>query len=102
MSVVWVIALSIFLIKTRYKLVHYIAMIICTVGMIVLIFEDSSSHNELNKGHQVFGDLLCIISALAQSIGLVGEEFLIKEEISIIDYLAMLGFGGAVASSIQL
>jgi len=76
-------------------------MIICTVGMIALIFEDSNGHNELNKGGQVFGDLLCIIAALAQSINLVGEEFLIKE-ISIIDYLAMLGFGGTVASSIQL
>ena len=45
---------------------------------------------------------MCIIAALAQSISLVGEEFLIKEEISIIDYMAMLGFSGALVSSIQL
>jgi len=53
-------------------------------------------------GCQVLGDMLCIIAALAQSISLVGEEFLIKEEISIVDFMAMLGFSGALASSIQL
>ena len=53
-------------------------------------------------GHQVLGDFLCILAALAQCISLVCEEFLIKEEIGIIDYMAMLGFSGALASSIQM
>jgi len=51
---------------------------------------------------QLLGDVLCILAALAISISLVGEEFLIKEEIGITDYMAMLGFSGAVIASIQL
>ena len=49
-SVVWVVVLSVFLIKTRYKLVHYIAMILCTVGMVVLFFEDSSNDKHTTTG----------------------------------------------------
>ena len=52
--------------------------------------------------NDLWGDILCVIAALAQCISIVGEEFLIKEEISIIDFMAMLGFSGALASSIQL
>ncbi|XP_065907126.1 solute carrier family 35 member F1-like isoform X2 [Dysidea avara] len=103
-SVVWVVVLSIFLLKTKYKLVHYVAMTICTAGVVILIFEDFSSHDKhaATGGHQVLGDFLCILAALAQCISLVCEEFLIKEEIGIIDYMAMLGFSGALASSIQM
>jgi len=42
------------------------------------------------------------MAALAQCISIVGQEFLIKEEISIVDYMAMLGFSGTLLASIQL
>ncbi|XP_065907708.1 solute carrier family 35 member F2-like isoform X2 [Dysidea avara] len=98
-STVWIVILSLFLIKTRYKLVHYVSMIICTVGMVVVMFEDFTSSK--SGGNQA-GDSLCIIAALAQCLSLVGQEFLIKEEISIVDFMAMLGFSGTLAASIQL
>ena len=53
-------------------------------------------------GHQLLGDSLCILAALAQCLSLVGQEFLIKEEISVIDFMALLGFSGTLAASIQL
>ena len=49
-SLVWVVILSIILVKTRYKLVHYVAMFISTVGMIVLIFEDLKSKRDDSEG----------------------------------------------------
>ncbi|XP_065907997.1 solute carrier family 35 member F2-like isoform X1 [Dysidea avara] len=103
-NVVWVVILSVFLVKTRYKLVHYIAMLISTVGMVVLIIEDLKSKSDNNSGgdNHLLGDVLCILAALAISISLVGEEFLIKGKIGIIDYMAMLGFSGALIASIQL
>lgn len=52
--------------------------------------------------NQLVGDLLCIASAFAQSLSLVGEEFLIKGRLSIVEYMAMLGFGGTIVASIQL
>ena len=45
---------------------------------------------------------MCIASGFAQSLSLVGEEFLIKGQLSIIEYMAMIGFGGAIAASVQL
>ncbi|XP_065908911.1 solute carrier family 35 member F2-like [Dysidea avara] len=104
-SIVWIVILSLFLIKTRYKLVHYVSMIICTAGMVVLIFEDfksAKSGGNQAGGHQLLGDSLCILAALAQCLSLVGQEFLIKEEISVIDFMALLGFSGTLAASIQL
>ena len=53
-------------------------------------------------GNEILGDFLCIMAALAQCISIVGQEFLIKEEIGIIDYMAMLGFSGTLLASIQL
>ena len=52
--------------------------------------------------HQALGDFLCIFAALAQCLSLVRQEFLIKEEISIVDFMAMLGFSGTLVASIQL
>ena len=49
-NVVWVVILSVFLVKTRYKLVHYVAMLISTVGMVVLIIEDLKSKSDNNSG----------------------------------------------------
>ena len=59
-------------------------------------------HNTLGGHNWLLGDFLCIAGAFAQSLSLVGEEFIIKGELIIIEYMAMLGFGGAIAASIQL
>ena len=59
-------------------------------------------HNTLGGHNRLLGDFLCIAGAFAQSLSLVGEEFIIKGELIIIEYMAMLGFGGAIAASIQL
>ena len=50
----------------------------------------------------VLGDVLCIGSGVLFALTTVSEELLIKEEIDIIDFLALLGFSGTVVSSIQL
>jgi len=49
-NLVWVVILSIILVKARYKLVHYVAMLISTVGMVVLIFEDLKSKHDDSEG----------------------------------------------------
>ena len=50
----------------------------------------------------VLGDVLCVGSGVLFALTTVGEELLIKGEIGIIDFLALLGFSGTVVSSIQL
>ena len=36
----FVIVLSLFMIKTRYKLIHYISVIISVVGMVIVVWQD--------------------------------------------------------------
>ena len=48
---VFVAALSILLIKKKYKLIHYISIIISTAGMVIVILEDLKT--DTNKGEIV-------------------------------------------------
>ena len=45
---------------------------------------------------------MCVAAGFAQSLTLVVQEYLIKGQLSIVEYMAMLGFNGAIAGSIQL
>ena len=53
-------------------------------------------------GNPVLGDVLCVGSGVLFALTTVSEELLIKGEIGIFDFLALLGFSGTVISSIQL
>ena len=50
----------------------------------------------------VLGDVLCIGSGILFALTTVSEELLIKGKISIIDFLAFLGFSGTFVSCIQM
>ena len=50
----------------------------------------------------VLGNALCVGSGLFYALTTVSEELLIKGELTIPEFLAFLGFSGAVVSSIQM
>ena len=50
----------------------------------------------------MLGDMLCIGSGVLFALTTVSEELLIKGNLSIFDFLALLGFSGTIVSSIQL
>ena len=50
----------------------------------------------------VLGDMLCIGSGFLFALTTVSEELLIKKELQIFEFLALLGFSGTAVSSIQL
>ena len=50
----------------------------------------------------LLGDLLCVGSGFLFALTTVSEELLIKRNLGIIEFLAMLGFSGTAVSSIQL
>ena len=57
----------------------------------------------INIGHdQLLGDVLSFAGGFTQSLSLVMEEFIIKGQLSVVEYMAMLGFGGAIVTSTQL
>ncbi|XP_065908206.1 solute carrier family 35 member F2-like isoform X2 [Dysidea avara] len=94
---VFVAALSILLIKKKYKLIHYISIIISTAGMVIVILEDLKT--DISKGRDpLLGNLICIAGGFGVAIANVGEEVVIKGELSVLDFTALLGFSGAIVS----
>jgi len=50
----------------------------------------------------MLGDILCIASGFLFALTTVSEELLIKGKLSIVDFMAFIGFSGAIVSGIQL
>ena len=48
------------------------------------------------------GNLICIAGGLGVAVANVGEEVVIKGELSVLDFTALLGFSGAIVSGIQM
>ena len=44
-TIVGAVVLSLLFLRVQYKMVHYIAVTICIVGVILLFFADSKGHN---------------------------------------------------------
>ncbi|XP_065907504.1 solute carrier family 35 member F2-like isoform X2 [Dysidea avara] len=98
---VFVAALSILLIKKKYKLIHYISIIISTAGMVIVILEDLKT--DTNKGNNpLVGDLICVAGGFGVAVANAGEEVVIKGELSVLDFTALIGFSGAIMSGIQM
>ena len=59
-------------------------------------------HSSCIGSNPLLGDLLCVGSGFLYALTTVSEELLIKRNLGIIDFLAMLGFSGTAVSGIQL
>ena len=46
--------------------------------------------------------MICIGAGFCVAVITVGEEFMIKGEISVLDFMAMLSFSGAIITGIQV
>ncbi|XP_065907818.1 solute carrier family 35 member F1-like [Dysidea avara] len=96
---IFVAILSLFMIKTRYKLIHYSAMLTSSAGTVIVILEDLNGEEGKNP---FIGDMICIGAGFCVAVITVGEEFMIKGEISVLDFMAMLSFSGAIITGIQV
>ncbi|XP_034033561.1 solute carrier family 35 member F2 [Thalassophryne amazonica] len=94
--------LSWFLLKTRYRLVHFVAVGICLLGVGAMVGADILAHRDQGSYNNVaLGDGLVLLSAVLYAVSNVCQEYTVKN-LSWVDFLGMMGLFGSVISGIQL
>ncbi|XP_061754915.1 solute carrier family 35 member F2-like [Nerophis ophidion] len=94
--------LSWFLLKTRYKLLHFIAVTVCLLGVAAMVGADIlSGRDQGSTSDVVLGDSLVLISAVLYAVSNICQEFTVKN-LSRVEFLGMIGFFGTIISGIQL
>jgi len=56
----------------------------------------------LGNKNPFLGDMLCVCAGFSYAALSVGQEFMIKRTLSVLEFMAMLSFSGAVITGIQL
>ncbi|KYQ93305.1 putative transmembrane protein [Tieghemostelium lacteum] len=97
-----VVVLSRVFLKTRFTIVHILAVILSIVGMVILVVSDLVQGENAGGGsNPILGDFLTILSSVLYAISNVGQEATVKKY-DRITYLAMIGLYGSIASAVQL
>ncbi|XP_070699859.1 solute carrier family 35 member F2 [Pempheris klunzingeri] len=94
--------LSWFFLKTRYKLVHFVAVMVCLLGVGAMVGADIlAGRDQGSTSDIVLGDGLVLISAFLYAVSNVCQEYTVKN-LSRVEFLGMMGLFGTVISGIQL
>uniref|UniRef100_A0AAY5EA31 Solute carrier family 35 member F1 n=1 Tax=Electrophorus electricus TaxID=8005 RepID=A0AAY5EA31_ELEEL len=94
--------LSWFFLLVRYKVVHFVGVGVCLLGMGCMVGADVLVGRQQGLGdHKLLGDLLVLAGATLYGISNVCEEFIVKN-LSRVEFLGMMGLFGSFFSGIQL
>lgn len=94
--------LSWFLLKTRYRPVHFVAVVVCLLGVGAMVGADILAGKDPGSTEDiVLGDGLVLLSAVLYAVSNVCQEYTVKK-LSRIEFLGMMGLFGTVISGIQL
>jgi solute carrier family 35, member F1/2 len=112
-----VMLLSWWKLGARFKWQHIFGVALCLAGLAILVASDfvgaGGAHQRLlsDEGlaesdvggipRAVLGDLLCFLGATLYAVSNVAQEVVVKS-LDRIEYLAQLGFWGALVSSVQV
>uniref|UniRef100_A0A670ZLK4 Solute carrier family 35 member F2 n=2 Tax=Pseudonaja textilis TaxID=8673 RepID=A0A670ZLK4_PSETE len=95
-------ALSWFILHARYKLIHFIAVAVCLLGVGTMVGADILAGRQDGEGSDVVvGDVLVLLGASLYAISNVSEEYIVKN-LSRMEFLGMVGLFGTVISALQL
>ncbi|XP_004626183.1 solute carrier family 35 member F2, partial [Octodon degus] len=95
-------ALSWFVLRARYRVIHFIAVLVCLLGVGTMVGADILAGREDNSGSDVLiGDILVLLGASLYAVSNVCEEYIVKK-LSRLEFLGMLGLFGTIISGIQL
>ncbi|XP_063250656.1 solute carrier family 35 member F2 [Prinia subflava] len=95
-------ALSWFILGARYKLIHFIAVAICLLGVGTMVGADILAGRQEGEGSDVvIGDVLVLLGASLYAISNVSEEYIVKN-LSRVEFLGMVGLFGTIISGLQL
>lgn len=94
--------LSWFFLKTRYRLVHFVAVVVCLLGVGAMVGADILAERDQGSSSDVIlGDGLVLLSAVLYAVSNVCQEYTVKN-LSRIEFLGMMGLFGTIISGIQL
>uniref|UniRef100_A0A452QJ98 Solute carrier family 35 member F2 n=1 Tax=Ursus americanus TaxID=9643 RepID=A0A452QJ98_URSAM len=95
-------ALSWFILYARYRVIHFIAVAVCLLGVGTMVGADILAGREDNSGSDVLiGDILVLLGASLYAVSNVCEEYVVKK-LSRQEFLGMVGLFGTIVSGIQL
>ncbi|KAL0994631.1 hypothetical protein UPYG_G00125130 [Umbra pygmaea] len=94
--------LSWFFLKTRYRLVHFVAVAVCLLGVGAMVGADLLAGRDQGSTSDVLlGDGLVLVGAALYAVSNVCQEYTVKN-LSREEFLGMMGLFGTLISGIQL
>nr|XP_015197207.1 PREDICTED: solute carrier family 35 member F2 isoform X1 [Lepisosteus oculatus] len=94
--------LSWYFLKTRYRIVHYVGVGVCLLGVGAMVGADVLSGRDQGSSSDVLlGDCLVLIGAALYGVSNVCQEYTVKN-LSRVEFLGMVGMFGTLLSGIQL
>ncbi|XP_028275734.1 solute carrier family 35 member F2-like [Parambassis ranga] len=94
--------LSWWALKTRYRLIHYVAVCICLLGVGAMVGADLlAGRDQGSTSNILLGDGLVLLSASLYAVSNVCQEYTVKN-LSRVEFLGMVGLFGTVISTVQM
>ncbi|NXR98906.1 S35F2 protein, partial [Oxylabes madagascariensis] len=95
-------ALSWFILRARYRMIHFVAVAICLLGVAAMVGADILAGRSEGEGSDVvIGDVLVLLGSSLYAISNVSEEYIVKN-LSRVEFLGMVGLFGTIISGLQL
>ncbi|XP_078513167.1 solute carrier family 35 member F2 isoform X1 [Lissotriton helveticus] len=95
-------ALSWFILQSRYRPIHFAAVVVCLGGVGTMVGADVLSGREEGKASDMLiGDGLVLLGACLYAVSNVCEEYIVKN-LSREEFLGMVGLFGTFVSGMQL
>ncbi|XP_054884613.1 solute carrier family 35 member F2-like [Poeciliopsis prolifica] len=94
--------LSWWILKTRYRLIHYVAVCLCLLGVGAMVGADLlAGRDQGSTSNILLGDGLVLLSAALYAVSNVAQEYTVKN-LSRVEFLGMIGLFGTVISTVQM
>ncbi|XP_068187514.1 solute carrier family 35 member F2-like [Antennarius striatus] len=94
--------LSWFFLKTRYRPIHFVAVVVCLLGVGTMVGADILAGRAPGSTSNVaLGDGLVVLSAFLYAVSNVCQEYTVKN-LSRVEFLGMMGLFGTLVSGVQL
>uniref|UniRef100_A0A3P9PUN2 Solute carrier family 35 member F2 n=1 Tax=Poecilia reticulata TaxID=8081 RepID=A0A3P9PUN2_POERE len=94
--------LSWWILKTRYRLTHYVAVCLCLLGVGAMVGADLlAGRDQGSTSNILLGDGLVLLSAALYAVSNVSQEYTVKN-LSRVEFLGMIGLFGTIISTVQM
>ncbi|XP_069004501.1 solute carrier family 35 member F2-like [Embiotoca jacksoni] len=94
--------LSWWVLKTRYRPVHYVAVCICLLGVGAMVGADLlAKRDQGSTSNILLGDGLVLLSASLYAVSNVCQEYIVKN-LGRVEFLGMVGLFGSIIGTVQM